>query len=64
MFEYRVGDLVRVANEYRIYLITKVMPAEDKCVVKYIHGNPKTEVGKRISFGDIERAIDHFDVTR
>lgn len=62
MLHYRVGDLVKVAGEYRMYLITKAMPEEDKYKVKYIHGNPKTEVGKIIEFDDIERVIDHFDV--
>lgn len=62
MYEYRTGDLVKLVGEHRLYIITRVKIVGKLYEVKYIHGDPKTEVGKIIDICDILCAVDHFNI--
>lgn len=55
---YRIGDLIKVKNNFKLYLIVGING--DEYSVVYIHSKPNGYNTIKIKESEIEEVIDHF----
>ena len=58
---FSVGDLVKIMDDYRVYLIVESNPDNQKCIIRYIHSKPKQGKEREVDYSSLE-FIDHLKI--